>query len=338
MNLPPASSPSLMRTAGGRIYNLSLVRMAAMASIILCHIVQYYKNETLALWLNTGVDVFLVLSGYLYGMRSFDFGGNKDRMRFAVRFYCKEFLKLLIPYYLMLAVAMPVYCMLGKASLSQIGKALLLVNDGIPGLAHLWFFRFIIVCYLATPFWYFIPERSWKNAILLVVFIAMIPLAGTGSVWIACYLLGMLLARLRYYGCMFPGAKTLVNIAILAAGCVLTACCVMKNVDRSEYNLLLNTQKLFLGGGLFVVLTAWFGQDCFGPWMQKFLKLTDAVSYELFLVHPLFLTGAFKGVMKISESRLVAFILFASCAALSMFFLHAISAPVKNFCFRLLKS
>ncbi len=45
---------------------ISLVRIMAMFSIVLCHVFQAYNNS-LAWRFNVGVQVFLVLSGYLYG-------------------------------------------------------------------------------------------------------------------------------------------------------------------------------------------------------------------------------------------------------------------------------
>lgn len=302
-----------------------------MLAILLCHIVQYYKCESWALWLNAGVNGFLILSGYLYGMRSYRFANNGDRVRFALKFYYKACLKLFIPYYLMLSLAMPIYYMMGKASLQQIGKALLLVNDGLPGFWHLWFFRFIMVCYFVTPFWYFIPERTWKNAFLIVVFSVALPFAGTGITWILCYGLGMLLARVRYHGGNHPATKTMLELAVVATGIVLSVWCIANQLDRSEYGILLNTQKLFFCGSLFVVLTVICKQECFVRWIQLVLRVSDEVSYELFLVHPLFLSGAFC-VMELSESKSISIGLCLLCITVSTFVLSWISKALTKRC------
>ena len=49
-------------------YSISLLRMVAMLSIVSCHIFQYYGNF-LAWWFNVGVQIFLCISGYLYGQK-----------------------------------------------------------------------------------------------------------------------------------------------------------------------------------------------------------------------------------------------------------------------------
>ncbi|MGN0086507.1 MAG: acyltransferase family protein [Alloprevotella sp.] len=45
---------------------ISLIRVLAMSSIVTCHFLQAHNNRW-AWVLNVGVQVFLVLSGYLYG-------------------------------------------------------------------------------------------------------------------------------------------------------------------------------------------------------------------------------------------------------------------------------
>lgn len=50
---------------------LIYIRVMAMISIVACHILQAYNNHW-AYVLNIGVQVFLVLSGYLYGHKYID--------------------------------------------------------------------------------------------------------------------------------------------------------------------------------------------------------------------------------------------------------------------------
>lgn len=52
-----------------RLVAISAVRLIAMVMIIACHILQYYKLE-LAWWLNVGVQIFLIISGFLSGIKT----------------------------------------------------------------------------------------------------------------------------------------------------------------------------------------------------------------------------------------------------------------------------
>ncbi|WP_303926136.1 acyltransferase family protein [Subdoligranulum variabile] len=74
----------------GKNYAISLVRCLAMISIITCHALQYYNNP-LATWANVGVQIFLFMSGYLYGQR--------DIVEI-VPFYKRTFLKILSSYWI----------------------------------------------------------------------------------------------------------------------------------------------------------------------------------------------------------------------------------------------
>ena len=75
---------------------ISFVRMLAMMSIVTCHVMQYYNME-LAWWFNVGVQMFLCISGYLYGMKRIpDISG----------FYRKNFVKILIDYEIVMFAAL----------------------------------------------------------------------------------------------------------------------------------------------------------------------------------------------------------------------------------------
>lgn len=69
---------------------ISIVRVLAMLAIVLCHFLQAYDNKW-AWVLNAGVQVFLVLSGYLYGHKEV---GNWRK------WFISRFVKLYVPLYI----------------------------------------------------------------------------------------------------------------------------------------------------------------------------------------------------------------------------------------------
>lgn len=79
----------------GKDYSISFVRFIAMICIISCHIMQrdgfstyiYGARIEWAWWFNVGVQMFLFISGYLYG--------QKDKID-TVSFYKKAFPKILV--------------------------------------------------------------------------------------------------------------------------------------------------------------------------------------------------------------------------------------------------
>jgi peptidoglycan/LPS O-acetylase OafA/YrhL len=79
---------------------ISLIRLLSMLMIISCHIMQYYDLE-LAWWFNVGVQIFLCISGFLYGQKNID---N------VTDFYNKRLKKILIPYYVMSNAKFDIFC------------------------------------------------------------------------------------------------------------------------------------------------------------------------------------------------------------------------------------
>lgn len=59
---------------------ISIMRILAMFSIIVCHLLQAYNNRYCWLF-NIGVWVFLAISGYLYGCKVIEVTGSKPDLR-----------------------------------------------------------------------------------------------------------------------------------------------------------------------------------------------------------------------------------------------------------------
>ena len=112
--------------------------------VVICHICNFYNNE-LAYWFNCGVQMFLLISGFLYGQRG---------IISWKAFYKRNLPKILIDYYLYLAIMIPIYLLVIHQSISVSDYINLLFGIGtdIPGMGHLWYISTILVCYLITPF------------------------------------------------------------------------------------------------------------------------------------------------------------------------------------------
>ena len=61
----------MQRITVGQSHAVSVLRVLAMTAILVCHILQSYDNQW-AWVLNVGVQIFLVLSGFLYGHKNVD--------------------------------------------------------------------------------------------------------------------------------------------------------------------------------------------------------------------------------------------------------------------------
>ena len=125
-----------------RIHSISAIRMFAMASIITCHVLQRYDNP-LSLWFNIGVQIFFVISGFLYGNRNIE-----NPVGFIYRNWCK----ILIPCWLFLGTVLLGFICLGiELPKGMRLMRVILLADTLSGLGHLWFVSDILFCYLMIP-------------------------------------------------------------------------------------------------------------------------------------------------------------------------------------------
>lgn len=272
---------------------ISLIRLLSTTAIVLCHVLQYYGLE-LAYWFNIGVQIFFVMSGYLYGNKTIDR---------PIDFYRKRLKKILVPYYLLLLPSVLLYYFFAPEILemSSVIKSLFLVGI-IQGMNHLWFVRYIIVCYLMTPALYWLKKKSikfstkymfliWCLTIVMVICGGMIIEKNFLAACLTCYIVG-------YFSCICytkfeENSCRMVTKMIFVFSLVVTVVRIYlkycENADLSGMG-----QCLFeiidiyghpiLGYALFCNMMWLFSQV---P-LTDILKWSDKYSYYVYLVHHLF--------------------------------------------------
>lgn len=117
-------------------------RLLAMVMILLCHYFQFFGQE-LAWWFNVGVQIFFIVSGFLYGQKDIN-----DPVAF-IQGRCK---KILIPFWLYL-VGVTIYLILFDRKAISTINVIGAFSGAKPysGVEHLWFIPYIMFCYLITP-------------------------------------------------------------------------------------------------------------------------------------------------------------------------------------------
>ena len=176
-------------------WSLSFARMISMCFIIACHFMQYYEYE-LAWWFNVGVQMFFFLSGFLFANKVVDLSALK-----------KQFIKILIPYYLIVILANIAWILSGTSNIKSIISAIVLYGYGdFIGLRHLWFVAYILIAYTLTPLIQSIIRRHEGSLYKMIIGCTII-LVGTflffelfapyyNAAWIICYFIGLILGRL----------------------------------------------------------------------------------------------------------------------------------------------
>lgn len=122
-------------------YSISIIRLISMIMIISCHILQGLNNN-FAFWINTGVQLFFFVSGFLYG---------KKKISNIKEFYKKRMEKILFPYIIVFIISLLLEFVLLKRqySLKKIFGCIIGFGGftgNISILSHTWFVSYILLC------------------------------------------------------------------------------------------------------------------------------------------------------------------------------------------------
>lgn len=307
---------------------ISIARLVSMLLIVACHYLQYYSNG-LAWWLNVGVQVFFVISGYLYGIRDID---NP------LAFFKRVFPKILVPYYTLLIVILPFYlfCFPEFLSVKKV-VGMLVCSDTVNGLGHLWFVGYILFCYLITPvlFWLrkTIPSEYSPIKVISVYIVILLLVQILGSAYgsyfiparISCYLVGFFAADLvARYG---SRVEKYILIVFFSAALLMSGMILSGRFDCIENHLTLYNH-LAMGVTLFFGLKTLFGNCTYSP----LLLASDKYSYHIYLVHQIFILSPF-ALMKATVHPTVNVIISLAAIVLSGVVLQKIAAIVSRLMF-----
>ena len=273
---------------------ISAIRFVAMSFIICCHIMQYLNLE-LAWWFNVGVQIFLCISGYLYGQR---------RIGDITIFYARRFKKILLPYYIVFILYGTLQFLFARNifTFSAFFRGLLL-NTTLQGAGHLWFVPTILMCYVITPLLEKYRDKyvtSGKCLFIYVVISVMIVSLFYGGfarfynpAWISCYVIGYVLGINK--------EKNFIKQHYIDIMLVIVAVCgnslqiyfsYVADKTFPGYSFFCDYNHVALGICIFLLLHRLFNQINFTK-LKKFFEVTDKHSYEVYLVHHLIILGPF---------------------------------------------
>lgn len=272
-------------------YAISAIRFISMLMIITCHFMQYLEIE-LAWWFNVGVQIFFVISGFLYGGKSIEK---------PVKFYVKAFKKLLVPYWIFVTIIAIIHKLFVPAAFSwgKLALALLCV-ERLPGIEHLWFVQKILICYLLLPLLLLIKkeliEKSSAKAVVCTIFVfILLQFAGftfngyaMSANNINCFVVGIFLAG------VFQKTKSLLKptvvfcIAAVLMNTLRIYFCYIKGIKGNLFiDLFVKYAHGVLGIALFLVLYKLFQNIK----ANKLLHFSDKYSYHIYLVHQVYILG-----------------------------------------------
>lgn len=290
-----------MKIEQNRDYAISLIRLIATVFIISCHIMQYLDIE-LAWWFNVGVQMFLCMSGFLYG--------KKGKIENDLKFYKKNIIKILTDYYVVVVFVMLVFVVFLPEERSTVSfiRALLL-SGRLSGGEHLWYIPYCLLCYLITPFLfrYFEHYKDGKRvkAFLMLCVLAFFVIEGFFnyflSAWIICYIIGYFLGTVanEKNGKLYKG----ISWSVVAGAAVFnTVQIAIDYVIKLEfvgipawlYERFCEYAHVALGIALFVILKFVFSklfENGVPKVIEKICTCSDKYSYDIYLVHQFVILG-----------------------------------------------
>lgn len=320
---------------GGKCQSISMIRLIAMLMIIACHICQYFDNY-LAWWLNVGVQMFFVISGFLYGSK---------QIINPVQWFLKNAKKILLPYYLFLIPIIILYFIFAPADIDfgSMIRSLLCIGT-IDGIGHLWFVGYILFCYFITPILCeitkYLEDKSILNS-LSFIFIFMLLFYVFGILTnfyfradrVLCYIAGFFVPFLiRKSGAIIM--KYILYIALPAAiiSKVIYLYIVAMHPEMKGLSQVEGMSHLFLGFSLTFGLMYLF--KSVRP--MKILIFSDKYSYPIYIVHQLFILSPFT-LMTATHNVGVNIIIVLLTITLFGIILHTTATATNNFVSKYIK-
>lgn len=319
--------------------SISLIRFIATVFIIMCHIMQYLDHE-LAWWLNVGVQIFLCMSGFLYGKR--------DPIADDLNFYRKNAQKILIDYYVVVIAVILVQVIFCPEELSLLTMMKALLTYGtLSGGGHLWYIPYCLLCYLITPFLSRCfsagkSRRTVRDFLILSVLVIVVTETFVdyfNSAWIFCYLLGFLLGRISINGKgkLYRNLSFLIVAAAILSNSVQIIQDYIIKIELSGmlavlYPKFTDYAHVALGAALFVVFKAVFSRvfkkGC-PNWVKKICSCSDQYSYDVYLVHQFLISGPFS-LMAVTKTMGINLVLVIAAVIFGTVLVNFVSACIRN--------
>ncbi len=260
---------------------ISYLRFLAMLSIVFCHFLQALDNNW-AWVFNVGVQIFFLISGYLYGSKTIsDWKG----------YFKKRFLKIYIPFIVFFICVLPFY--IGKG-LFSIKLSLVYVFNlqgllGVySGLNHLWFLTAIMLCYFITPALQKLKKYSDIVFITILVIVTLnyliFSIHTTKVDWFFLYSIGY------FYPNIKDKIKTVFCIAVAGFFVYL-----LLNVSW-KYILYDGLYSKVFHDALSVIIFFYsidFSQKMKYDKISQHIKMYDKYSFYVYITHHIFIIGPF---------------------------------------------
>lgn len=285
-----------------------------MAMIVLCHIILYYDfipgSQILPQLFNVGVNVFFLVSGFLYG---------KKEVLDIKQFLHKRFKRINVPIMIVVIIDI-IFLGLVKFDLTLKNTVPYFLNlhglnfiswrlfsnyiDEIPNLGPLWFTTIIMICYSLIPVFQAIRNKllKIKNSALIFIssFCALIAVSVIVFYFFDISVFGIATFVFGYFYSSLEMEKRIKHSNFIVFTIIMTAFQFVRlylnlKIDGTKYYLIFVSISQFVLG-LFVFLLIFEIEKVFPVLINKIgnsrvLIYLDSLSFYVYIVHGLFCCG-----------------------------------------------
>ena len=279
---------------------ISIIRVLAMFSIILTHWCKLAQINDYQLF-SIGVEIFLFISGYLYGQKAIS---NKTR------WIAARIKRLMLPYWMLLFLIVGVRVLFDKYiyiknlvlnlfCLQGINRILIHIDTGsIEGYGQTWFLTILWVNYFAMlllkvnkPVDDYLSNRLACLFCSLVILQIVMAFCGVQLVYIICYFMGYFLSRKEWLNKKNYALITCLFIVLSVVRLVL------RNISDGTvlYDHII-ARWSFVAMAIWIIMTLLLICNRYKRISEKIVQgkvwsIIDYLSYPLFLSHYVFLSG-----------------------------------------------
>ena len=277
---------------------IAFIRLISLIMIVSCHILQGLGNK-MAFWVNVGVQIFLFISGFLYGTKKIDNFSN---------FYKQRLIKILLPF----SIFSIIICLIEVLVLKNDYSFKFIIGNlfGLGGLigtyslvSHTWFISYIMICYLITPLLQKIFNGNFRSNLIKLILLC-ICLQGLESYAIvrfnACWVINFILGY--FYSLSYNDKKERIIYTILIFTTFVfifpfaviyqeTLNISLPNFFNHFQNYFINYGHVLLGCVIFIIL--YYAFNLFKVKNNKIFDFSDKYPYYIYLVHQVFILNYF---------------------------------------------
>lgn len=194
-----------MTNSEKRIDFITRLRAISTIFILMCHLTTHCSIGLIAMtsqFFNIGVDIFFIISGFLFGL--------KNDISSPVKWYLKRIKRIFIPYEIFVIILLIIHLIKGIFSFTVDWVLLIFGMQGsvvnVLGAEQTWFITPLLICYLFTPILAKLTDKldsKVKKALFISVLIVLpiilslfeSPAVKTLLAPLSCYSLAYLLGK-----------------------------------------------------------------------------------------------------------------------------------------------